>query len=103
MEKMLKDIEAEIAESKATLDGQKRLITNMSGHAKNKSISHNSTRSSLDQIQQESERNERIAREMSRSQFMALGDNPPKMASESSHSIFKSNWQTFSEKNHSYI
>ena len=40
---------------------------------------------------------------MSRSQFMALGDNPPKMASESSHSIFKSNWQTFSEKNHNYI
>lgn len=50
MEKMLKDIEAEIAEARATLDGQKRLITNMSGHAKNKSISHNSTRSSLDQV-----------------------------------------------------
>lgn len=49
MEKMLKDIEGEISEAKASLDGQKRLITNLSGHAKNKSVSHNSTRSSLEQ------------------------------------------------------
>lgn len=49
------------------------------------------------------QRNERIAKQMSRSQFMGLGENPPKLASESSHSLMKTNWATFKDKNSDYI
>jgi hypothetical protein len=34
---------------------------------------------------------------------MGLGENPPKLASESEHVLLKSNWMTFSEKNTDYV
>lgn len=34
---------------------------------------------------------------------MSLGENPPKLASESTHSLLKTQWSTFSEKNNDYI
>lgn len=48
-------------------------------------------------VSKESERNERIAKQLSRSKFMGLGENPPKLHSESEHSLFKTNWSTFSD------
>lgn len=37
----------------------------------------------LEGVSQEVSRNERIAKQISRSKFMGLGENPPKLASES--------------------
>lgn len=34
---------------------------------------------------------------------MGLGENPPKLASESEHSLLTTNWSTFSDKNIDYI
>lgn len=103
-------MEGQIAEAHAHLEGQKRLITNLSGHAKNKAAhvlndasNHPTQASLMDNVQQESIRNERIAKNVSRSKFMGLGENPPKLASESTHSLLHNNWATFSEKNSNYI
>lgn len=54
-------------------------------------------------VSKEAERNERIAKQLSRSKFMGLGENPPKLHSESEHSLFKTNWSTFSDQNNDYI
>lgn len=48
-------------------------------------------------------RSERIARQVNKSAFMGLGENPPKLASESQHSLLTTNWSTFQEKNSDYI
>jgi hypothetical protein len=34
---------------------------------------------------------------------MGLGDNPPKLSSESDHSLLQTNWSTFETKNSDYI
>jgi hypothetical protein len=34
---------------------------------------------------------------------MKLGENPPNLASESTHSLLRSNWATFGDKNAEYI
>lgn len=34
---------------------------------------------------------------------MGLGDNPPKLHSESEHSLLTTNWSTFSDKNSEYL
>jgi hypothetical protein len=48
-------------------------------------------------------RNERLCKQLNKSVFMKLGENPPNLASESTHSLLKSNWATFSDKNANYI
>lgn len=53
--------------------------------------------------QNESLMNERIAKQVSRSKFMGLGENPPILSSESTHSLLETNWSTFETKNSDYI
>jgi hypothetical protein len=57
----------------------------------------------LEVAQNESLMNERIAKQVSRSKFMGLGENPPKLRSESNHSLLETNWSTFESKNSDYI
>ena len=59
--------------------------------------------SSLQQISDEQQRSERVAKQVQRSKFMGLGENPPKLASESQHSLLTTNWSTFSDKNSDYL
>jgi len=104
-------MEGNIGEIQATLEGQKRLIVNLSGHAKNKSahVLNDSAKfttqaSMMENVSQEAIRNERIAKQVSNGSFMRLGENPPPLASESQHSLLKgSNWSLFSDKNSNYI
>jgi len=54
---------------------------------------------------EESARNERIAKQVSRTVFMGLGENPPKLVCESSHPLLMQNNQLnmFHEKNLDYL
>jgi hypothetical protein len=54
----------------------------MSGHAKNHAAL---LTQGADTVNVESARNERIAKQIKRSKFMGLGENPPQLISESSH------------------
>ena len=102
--------EAELKEMRATFDGQFRLIQNLTGHMKNQAALLNDQAAAdaegqtvLEKVSQDAERNERLAKQLSRSRFMGLGENPPQLASEKEHRLLKSNWDTFSEKNREYM
>lgn len=58
-----------------------------------------------EKIAEEAARNERIAKQVTRTAFMGLGENPPKLVSESSHPLLMQNNQLnqFYEKNLDYL
>ena len=94
------------------IDGQHRLIQNVTGHHKNPASKaydnaiangHASSMPVLQAVQDESERNERLAKQMSRSQFLGVGENPPSLACEGSHQLLQSNYSKFAGKNEEYI
>jgi hypothetical protein len=72
----------------------------MSGHAKNHAAL---LTQGAETANVESARNERIAKQIKRSKFMGLGENPPQLVSESSHQLLVTNWSTFNERNTDYI
>lgn len=44
-----------------------------------------------EKLGEDAARNERIAKQINRSAFMQLGENPPQLASESQHPLVRSN------------
>lgn len=58
-----------------------------------------------EKVGEEAQRNERIAKQINRSKFMGLGENPPKLYSESEHELVQNNTQMnqFNEKNRDYL
>ena len=100
--------EVELGELRAMYEGQLRLIRSVTGHAKNQGAILNDTQGSqsqsvLESASHESLRNERIAKQVNRSRFMGLGTNPPKLTSESTHSLLNTYWSTFETKNSDYM
>lgn len=82
----MRKMEHDIAEMRATNEGQQRLLKSSSGHAKNQAALLNEAQgagSVKEACNADVARNERIARQMNKSAFMGLGENPPKLASES--------------------
>lgn len=105
----MQSLERENAELRATNEGQLRLIQNVTGHQKNKGALLNecSTKSgstALSTASEESARSERLAKQLNRSKFLQLSDNPPPpLACEEEHPLLKTNWATFSDKNRGYL
>jgi hypothetical protein len=58
-----------------------------------------------EKVSEEAARNERIAKQVSRTCFMGLGENPPKLVCENSHPLLMQNSQLnqFYEKNLDYL
>lgn len=58
-----------------------------------------------EKVAEEAARNERIAKQVNRTCFMGLGENPPKLVCENSHPLLMSNSQLnqFYEKNVDYL
>lgn len=103
-------MEDEIRELKATNEGQIRLIQNVTGHSKNQSAVNDTAAASasgvtvLEKVAEESERNERLAKQLTRSKFLALSENPPTaLAQDIQHPLLKTNWQVFGDKNRGYL
>ncbi len=78
----MKTNEKQLGEMRAMYEGQMRLIRQVTGHSKNQSALLTEP-THLQQVHEDSAQNERIARQVSRSAFMGLGDNPPKLQCES--------------------
>jgi hypothetical protein len=58
----------------------------------------------LTRASEESERSERLAKQLKRSKFLQLSENPPPpLVSEAEHPLLTTNWQTFSDKNRGYL
>ena len=92
----MKAQEEELKELAESSQGQKRLILNVYGHTKNQAATLNEGRSGgslAEKVGEEAARNERIAKQMNRSKFMGLGENPPNLYSESEHPLLLANPQ----------
>jgi hypothetical protein len=84
------------------------LILNVYGHTKNQAATLNEGRTGgqlAEKVGEDAARNERIAKQMNRSKFMGLGENPPNLYSESKHPLLLSNAQInqFHDKNRDYL
>ena len=104
----MKRMEVEIAQLRATNQGQLRLIQNVTGHQKTKAAIGGDAQSrastATSQLCEESERNERLAEQLTRSKFMQMSDNPPpRLESEKEHPLLKLNWPVFVDKNRNYM
>jgi hypothetical protein len=94
----LKACERELVELRATNQGQLRLIQNVTGHQKNQGalLNDSSKTSASTQHQsaaEESARSERLAKQLTRSKFLALSENPPPpLKCEQEHPLLKTNW-----------
>lgn len=77
---------------------QQRLIVNVTGHKNNQAALLNDASVAAaegltvqEKVAEEAARNERIAKQVSRTVFMGLGENPPKLVCENSHPLLMSN------------
>jgi len=99
MEDEYKKQEIAYTDLKRKFDDQTRLLTNVVTHNKNHADSlktipdiacdGNGTTDPAERAKEEAMRSERIAKSMNRSSFMGLGDNPPKLISESGAALTK--------------
>jgi hypothetical protein len=56
--------------------------------------------SALEKTADDAERNERLAKQLTKGQFMPLTDNPPPpLAQQKQHPLLQTNWSTFADKN----
>lgn len=102
----LKTQETATKELKCKYDDQSRLVTNVCGHLKNPGAGLNDINkkdglSVGDRSVKENEKSERIASQVNRSAFMGIGENPPKLMSESAHSLLRP--AVFHEKDVQYM
>ena len=107
----MRTLEVQNSDIKGASEGQQRLIRSVTGHSKNHSALLNDQQAAnaqgvtVQEVQSEElVRNERIAKQVNRSKFMGLGENPPQLGSEKQHLLLENDfWSTVSHKNTEYL